>query len=315
MVDAGEPETWKPTPQNCVVANEMTVMHGGPIGMSLPEHEHPEIQICMHFVSTQIRGKAQPAGDIPTYFSLVPSGKRHVGGWDHGSEAVVTHLSKLQIERAAGELLRSSRYEILSAACAVDPVLLAMGRVLRREFLQGGIADPLFIEAVGTVIAGHVVRRWSAQPGQLSMKGRLSPIQIRKTLDAIQAWMPSGIRIAALAGQLGMGTHQFTRLFRQTMGHSPYRFVMMRRVEQARALLEATALPLAEIALELGFVSQSHFTSVFHREMRTTPQAYRSFFRKSTRVVDSPNSPGQPVLSARRTGQRPERSSDNILNW
>src|ERR1700726_462092 len=63
--------------------------------------------------------------------------------------------------------------------------------------------------------------------------------------------------------------------------------VMLRRVERARFLLEKTALPLADIALDLGFVSQSHFTSVFHREMRTTPQAYRSFFRKSTRGVDS----------------------------
>lgn len=114
------------------------------------------------------------------------------------------------------------------------------------------------------------------------MKGRLSPVQIRKTLDAIEAWMPSGIRIATLAGQLGMGTHQFTRLFRQTMGYSPYRFVMMRRIERARALLEETALPLIEIALELGFASQSHFTSVFHREMRATPQAYRSLFRKGS---------------------------------
>ena len=200
----------------------------------------------------------------------------------------MTLLSGAQVERAAGELLRLSRFEILSAACAVDPVFLAMGSVLRREFLKGGIADPLFIEAVGTVIVGHLVRRWSSQLGRLSMKGRLSSIQVRKTLDAIEAWMPSGIRIVALADQLGMGTHQFTRLFRRTMGHSPYRFVMMRRIERARALLEETPLPLAEIALELGFASQSHFTSVFHREMRATPQAYRSFFRKSTRVVDPP---------------------------
>jgi AraC-like DNA-binding protein len=218
MVDVGETETWKPTPQNCVVAAEMTMMHGGPIGMSLPEHGHPEIQVGMHFVSPRISVKSQPVGDVPTYFSLIPSGKPHVGGWGHGSGVVVTHLSKLQIEDAAGELLRSSRSEVMSVASAVDPVLLAMGSVLRREFLRRGIADPLFVEAVGTVIGGHVVRRWSTLPGQLSMKGRLSPIQIRKTLDAIDAWMPFGIRIAALAGELGMGAHQFTRLFRQTMG-------------------------------------------------------------------------------------------------
>jgi AraC family transcriptional regulator len=283
MVDVGETETWKPTPQNCVVAAEMTVMHGGPIRMSLPEHEHPEIQVGMHFVSPRIYRKPQLAGDVPTYFSLIPSGKPHVGGWQNGSEVVVTLLSKAQVERAAGELLRLSRSEIVSAACAVDPVFLAIGSVLRREFLSGGIADPLFVEAVGTVIAGHVVRRWSTQSGQLSMRGRLSPVQIRKTLDAIEARMPSGIRISALADQLGMGTHQFTRLFRQTMGHSPYRFVMMRRIERARAVLEKTALPLAEIALELGFASQSHFTSAFHREMRTTLATYRSSFQNSSR--------------------------------
>jgi AraC family transcriptional regulator len=70
--------------------------------------------------------------------------------------------------------------------------------------------------------------------------------------------MSSGIRFRDLANQIGVGTHQFTRLFRQTMGCSPYRFVMLRRVEKARFLLEKTALPLAEIALEVGFVSQSH---------------------------------------------------------
>jgi AraC family transcriptional regulator len=282
MADAGEPETWKPTRQNRIVVAEMTLMHGGPIAMSLPEHEHPEIQVGMHFVSPQIRGKSQPTGKVPTYFSLIPSGKPHVGGWEDGSEVVVALLSRAQVERAAGELLRSSRLEIVSAAYAVDPVFLAMGTVLRTEFLLGGTADPLFIEAVGTVIAGHVVRRWNSQPGQLSTKGRLSPVQIRKTLDAIEAWIPSGICIAALAGQLGMGTHQFTRLFRRTIGHSPYRFVTMRRIERARALLEETTLPLAEIALDLGFVSQSHFTSMFHREIRTTPQAYRSFFSKES---------------------------------
>jgi AraC family transcriptional regulator len=283
MVEFAEPETWKPSQQNRVVVGEMTVMHGGPVGMRIPEHEHPEIQIGMHFVNRQIRGGLQREETTPAYFSLIPSGKSHTGGWEHGSEVLVTLFSRGQIEQAAGELLRSSRFEIVSAVCAVDPVFLAMGSVLRREFLSDGFTDPFFIEAVGTVIAGQIVRRWSSEPRQLSMKGRLSSAQIRKALDAIDEWMSSGIRISALAGELGMGTHQFTRLFRQTMGQSPYRFAMLRRIELARGLLEETALPLAEIALELGFVSQSHFTSAFNREVKTTPAAYRSSFQNASR--------------------------------
>ena len=83
-----------------------------------------------------------------------------------------------------------------------------MGTALRREFMGGGLDDPLFIEAVGTILTGHVVRRWSSRPSVRSMKGQLSPGQIRRTLDAIESWMPSGIRISGLANQLGMGTHK-----------------------------------------------------------------------------------------------------------
>jgi AraC family transcriptional regulator len=281
MAAPAAPQTWMPTLQNRVVFPEMQVMHGGPIGMRLPEHEHGDIQVGMHFVSPNITQRPHVISDFPSYFSLIPSGKPHVGQWRDGSEVVVTLLSKTQVERASDELLRSSSSEILSAPCAVDPVILSLGSVLRREFLSGGIADPLFVEAIGTVLTGHLVRRWSSLSRHRSTKGTLSPSQLRKTLDAIDSWMPSGIRIKALADQLGMGTHLFTRHFRQSMGCSPYRFVMQRRIEHARLLLEKSSLPLAEIALELGFVSQSHFTSVFHREVRTTPQSYRSLLLKS----------------------------------
>jgi AraC family transcriptional regulator len=276
-----QPKTWKPTRQNRAVVGEMTVMHGGPVAMSLPEHEHPEIQIGMHFVPAGLSQNRQMVSDLPNYFSLVPSGKPHVGGWGDGSEVVVTLLPRMQVQQAADELLRSSAWEIRSAPCAVDPVILSMGMVLRREFLGGGTIDPLYVEAVGTLLTGHIVRRWSSRPGQRSMKGNLTPVQLRRTLDAIEDCMSSGIRVTALAAQLGMGTHLFTRLFRQTIGCGPYRFVTRRRMERARALLEETSLSLVEIAYQLGFASQSHFTSTFHREIRTTPRSYRALFQKS----------------------------------
>lgn len=266
-----------------VVLPEMTVI--GPVDMRLPEHEHPEVQITMNFVAPPLPKRGKAMKDYPSHFSLYPSGMPHGGKESDGAELLVTVFAPADIERAADELLRRSSSEIVSAPCAVDPVILSMGTVLRGELLHSRIRDPLLVEAVGVVLIGHLVRRWSSQPSLRQVKGQLSPSQIRNTLEAIDSSMSSGIRVRDLANQAGVGTHQFTRLFRQTMGCSPYRFVMMRRIERARALLEETALPLAEIALELGFVSQSHFTSVFHREMRTTPQAYRSFFRKESSTI------------------------------
>jgi AraC family transcriptional regulator len=280
MIIPAEPETWRPTHANRIVLPEMSVMHGGPIGMRLPEHEHEEIQVGMHFVSREKSGKPQVANHAPSYFSLIPSGKPHVGQWHDGSEVVVILLSRGCVERAGDELLRRSCSEIVSAPCAVDPLILSLGSVLHAEFRSRAVTDPFLVEAVGTVLTGHLVRRWSTQPRQRPLRGSLSPGQLRKTIDAIENCMSTGIRIADLAHQLGMGTHQFSRMFRQSTGRSPYRFVMLRRMERARALLEKTTLTLAEIALELGFVSQSHFTSAFRQEVRATPQAYRSSFQE-----------------------------------
>jgi hypothetical protein len=49
-----------------------------------------------------------------------------------------------------------------------------------------------------------------------------------------------------------------------------------RRIERAEHLLSTTKLSLAEITLESGFASQSHFTDVFRKVLRTTPRRYRS---------------------------------------
>src|ERR1700726_3702728 len=122
-----KPKIWKPTRQNHILGGGMKVMHGGPVEMCLPEHAHPEVQIGVHFVSSQRHGRTPITSDSPAYFSLIPSGKPHAGGWGDGSEVVVALLPKLQVEYAADELLRSSCSEIVSTSCAVDPVFLSMG--------------------------------------------------------------------------------------------------------------------------------------------------------------------------------------------
>jgi AraC family transcriptional regulator len=47
--------------------------------------------------------------------------------------------------------------------------------------------------------------------------------------------------------------------------------VLFRRHEQARQLIVASALPLAEVASAAGFASQSHVSTVFVRTCRCTP--------------------------------------------
>jgi AraC family transcriptional regulator len=91
----------------------------------------------------------------------------------------------------------------------------------------------------------------------------------------------AGTTLGALAQAAGYSKAHFVRLFRRTTGTSPHRYVLQRRLGRAHRLIVATALPLAEVASETGFASQSHLNSAFARVYGCTPgdarrEAHRS---------------------------------------
>lgn len=81
--------------------------------------------------------------------------------------------------------------------------------------------------------------------------------------------------LAALAMLTGLSPSHFAKKFRHSTGLSPHRFVNRRRVARSLALLRGDSHSLADVALELGFSSQSHFTRLFSLLSGMTPARYR----------------------------------------
>mgnify|MGYP001572356810 FL=1 len=79
------------------------------------------------------------------------------------------------------------------------------------------------------------------------------------------------LTLTALASSAGYSKAQFVRLFRRATGTSPHRYVLQRRLERARQLIESSSMPLAAVAHEAGFASQSHLSSTFVRAYGCTP--------------------------------------------
>ncbi len=67
----------------------------------------------------------------------------------------------------------------------------------------------------------------------------------------------------------------FAAQFRAATGMRPHEYLLRKRTERAQTLLSASLLPLVEIALEVGFKSQSHFTTVFTRFVGKPPSTWR----------------------------------------
>jgi hypothetical protein len=59
-------------------------------------------------------------------------------------------------------------------------------------------------------------------------------------------------------------------MFKRSTGQSVRQYVIARRLERAKSLLSSKTLPLAEIALVVGFQDQSQFTAAFRNRVGTS---------------------------------------------
>lgn len=118
--------------------------------------------------------------------------------------------------------------------------------------------------------------RWAGgRPSRSTPRGGLAPGALRRVREHIHGRLAQRIDLNELASIAGLSDCHFSRAFKQSVGVPPHRYVVMRRIEAAAALIEQTDRPLCEIALEVGFSDQSHFTRIFSRLVRQTPREYR----------------------------------------
>jgi LacI family transcriptional regulator len=83
------------------------------------------------------------------------------------------------------------------------------------------------------------------------------------------------LEIGQVARVAGLSRTLLERLFRQHFGVSPYEQALRQRMAAAERLLTTTPLPLAEIAVRVGFSTVEHFSATFRRRMGKTPASAR----------------------------------------
>lgn len=81
--------------------------------------------------------------------------------------------------------------------------------------------------------------------------------------------------VPALAEQVRLSPAHFSRLFKQHTGYSPHEFVVLRRIDEAKNLLQTTSLSVKEIAFRTGYRSEVNFISSFQSKVGTSPANFR----------------------------------------
>lgn len=102
------------------------------------------------------------------------------------------------------------------------------------------------------------------------------PSKIHDAIDFIQTNLALTITIQELADRANQNADYFSRLFKNSTGERPLKYIQSLRIERAQTLLSSTDLPFSEIANATGFDSAAYFSRIFKQATGQTPFEFKS---------------------------------------
>jgi AraC family transcriptional regulator len=211
---------------------------------------------------------------------VVPAGSPH---WVRSSgckDQLHILLEAGLVTRVAAEAfdLDPARLTVPPLDCLDRPHLRAAMAAVDAELTSGGAGGRLAAESLANVLAVHLIRHVLAPRSPARGRdGTLPRGRLRAVLEYIEEHLDGCPTLAQLAAVVGLNPYHFARQFKAATGLPPHQYVILRRVERARQLLQAgTDLSLAEVALRAGFSDQSQFSRHFKRLVGVTPGRFRT---------------------------------------
>lgn len=157
-----------------------------------------------------------------------------------------------------------------------DEDLWETTRKLKARSEQAQDDDHGYVGALSMVLA-HELRRinsGAAQPSKPA-RGGLAGWQRKRVTDYIEENLALALSLGDLARMVHLSPFHFARAFKRSFGLPPHRFHALRRIEQAKALLEQPGASITEIGLKVGYRETSSFTAAFRKLTGITPSDYR----------------------------------------
>lgn len=202
-----------------------------------------------------------------------------------------------------------------SVTVEADALYVDEGNVLTSAGLSAGIDLCLHVvrrdfgEAAGARVARTMVAPPHRAGGQAQFIERPLP-ERHGSLEPVRRWalehLTEPLDVETLARRAAVSPRTFARRFLAETGTTPLKWLHAQRVLEARRLLEATDLPVEEVASRAGFKSAPTLREHFRRATATTPTAYRRTFRSP--LSRRPGSSARSATASPPRGSRPPRN-------
>jgi AraC family transcriptional regulator len=202
-----------------------------------------------------------------------PAGVPHASRWSSTAEAIHVNFTREFASAVYGP--DSAEWRPPSTYCRLNsPLLTQLILRIDRDFAEGSPAGTLFAERLGAAIVAELAYHGACGDSMSPPAYRASE-RIERVLEYIHANLTENLSLATLASLAGIGIESLTRTFKRRTGVTPHQYVLRERISIARGLLSKRDWPISQIALNVGFQDQSHFSKVFRDITGVSARTYR----------------------------------------
>jgi AraC-like DNA-binding protein len=151
------------------------------------------------------------------------------------------------------------------------------------ELNYPGVGTNAIVDASMKLFLVTLLRKSIALGGSTSpLNAALADQRLTCAISAILSRPADSHSVTSLAKLAGMTREAFVKKFAEKFGTSPSAFVQSVRIKSAATLLQTTTLPVKSVAMEVGFLSRSHFSRAFTKHYDQDPTTFRQINRSAS---------------------------------
>ena len=159
-----------------------------------------------------------------------------------------------------------------------DFPLHGLVRAAAENTSDGRPIDRLYADGLSMAIVSSVLYNYSNITSSQKATGRqrIRSWELKKIDQFVDDHIEERISLSELASLVGLSRMHFAYQFRQSTGQRPHEYVIRRRIGRSQQLLKRSSATVLDVALSVGFETQSHFSTVFKKVVGDSPAKWRS---------------------------------------
>jgi AraC family transcriptional regulator len=249
----------------------------------------PYAIVCMHLgpsveVSCSRGGRLRHGREVAGDLDIIPSHTPSAWETKQGGTTLVMTVPDDLLRDIAGRLGMDTRnIEIADRFQLRDPVIEHIGWALKADLDSGSTGGRLLRENLGTALATRLLQRHNCRSLPMrDVQGGMSGWKLKQVISYIEDNLESELSLAEIASVAGISVSHLKTLFRHSTGTPVHQYVLRRRVERAKQLLQDRSLSIAQVAFATGFAHQSHLARHMRKILGTTPAVVRKDYVRTS---------------------------------